>query len=295
MASAPKVLVAFDLGDASLEALRQARELAHGTGGSLAVCHVLPAEYNLSLLLGGLVPDDTADTTAEDRSARLALEARARDQLGLELSEIFIERGPAYAQIVRRAESWGADFIVLGSHNRTGIARALLGSVAERVARHAHCSVLVARPSPSGPVVAATDLSDPSLPAVAAGAAAAQRAGAPLLVVSALEWTNALPEPTAGLIGVMPALPPPEVQNEVRGALLTTLEGALGRVGAKGEVRVLEGPVAPAITEFGRAQEASLIVVGTHGRTGLSRLAIGSVAEQVIRSAPCSVLAVRAQ
>lgn len=294
MASVPKVLVALDFGDASLEALRQARQLAHGTGGALAACHVLPAEYDLSLLFPGRVPDASADSAADDEKTRRALEEHARDKLGLELSEIFIERGSAYAQIVRRAEAWGATFIVAGSHNRTGISRVFLGSVAERVARHAHCSVLVARPSPTtGLVVAATDLSDPSLPAIAAGAEAARRADGQLVVVSALEWTNAMPAPSAGLIGGMPVLPPPEMQAEVRSALRTTLEGALGRAGAIGNVQVLEGPVAPSIVDCANRLNASLIVVGTHGRTGLARLAIGSVAEQVIRSAQCSVLAVR--
>ena len=294
MASAPKVLVALDFGDASLEALRQARELAHRTGGILAACHVLPAEYDLSLLFPGRVPDASADSAAEDDQARRALEAHAREKLGLELSEIFIERGSAYAQIVRRAEAWGATFVVAGSHNRTGISRVLLGSVAERVARHAHSSVLVARPSPTrGIVVAATDLSDPSLPAIAAGAEAARRADAQLVVVSALEWLNAMPEPSAGLIGGMPVMPPPEMQAEVRSALHITLEGALERAGATGSVQVLEGPVAPAIVDCANRLHASLIVVGSHGRTGLARLALGSVAEQVIRTASCSVLAVR--
>ncbi|MDQ2647631.1 MAG: universal stress protein, partial [Myxococcota bacterium] len=99
----------------------------------------------------------------------------------------------------------------------------------------------------------------------------------------------------AGLIGGMPVLPHPEIQAEVRAALRSTLEGALGRAGAVGNVQVLEGPVAPAIVDSANRLHASLIVVGTHGRTGLARLALGSVAEQVIRSASCSVLAVRAE
>jgi nucleotide-binding universal stress UspA family protein len=60
-----------------------------------------------------------------------------------------------------------------------------------------------------------------------------------------------------------------------------------------GEARVLDG--APAATIVATAEElgAELIVVGTHGHTGLARLALGSVAESVLRNATCSVLAVR--
>ena len=53
--------------------------------------------------------------------------------------------GEPAASVVREAERVGATLIILGSHGRTGMARALLGSVAERVVRHAHCSVLVVR------------------------------------------------------------------------------------------------------------------------------------------------------
>ena len=65
------------------------------------------------------------------------------------------------------------------------------------------------------------------------------------------------------------------------------------RVGATGEVKVLEGPVASSIVACAEELGAELIVVGTHGRTGLARLTLGSVAEHVIRNAGCSVLAVR--
>ena len=182
----------------------------------------------------------------------------------------------------------------MGSHGRTGLARAVLGSVAERAARYAHCSVLVARPSPkAGVVLAATDLSELSLPAIAAGAAAAKRSGARLVVASALEWNDSAFTSLSGLLGTLPVLPPADLQQQLREALRSALEGAMARVGAVGEARVLDGSAASAIVDCAEELAAGLVVVGTHGRTGLARLALGSVAERVIRSAGCSVLAVR--
>jgi nucleotide-binding universal stress UspA family protein len=289
-----KVLAALDFGEPSLEALRQARELAHGLGGTLAVCHVLPAVRDLSQLFpqGGVIVE--SDQIAEEERTRKALAEHARTALGLELTEVFVDRGEAYAEIVRRSETHGADFIVVGSHGRSGLSRVVLGSVAERVARHAHCSVLVARDvRKGGIVVAATDLSDPSLPAITAGAAAAQRSGARLVVVSAIDWTSPGSVQALGLIGAVPALPPPELCEEVRGVLRSTLEQAMGRLGVVGEARVLEGSAASAIVACAEELGAGLVVVGTHGRTGLARLTLGSVAERVIRGAGCSVLAVR--
>ncbi len=289
------VLAAVDFGDSSLEALRQARALAHALGGKLAVCHVLPGVPDFSFLFPDREPENTAELTADEESARRALVDHARTKLGLELTEVFVERGPAYAEVVRRAELWGASYIVLGSHGRRGLARAVLGSVAERVVRHAHCSVLVARPAPKpGVVLAATDLSDASMPAVVEGAAAAKRLGARLVVVSVLEWADPISVSAGSLIGVASPAPTVELQREVADALRVTLEQSLVRLGVQGEVRALQGSPATEIVRAAEELGAELVVVGTHGRTGLARLAVGSVAERVIRSAHCSVLAVRA-
>jgi nucleotide-binding universal stress UspA family protein len=57
---------------------------------------------------------------------------------------------------------------------------------------------------------------------------------------------------------------------------------------------LLEGDPAPAILEFAQRRQCSLIVMGTHGRTGLERLLMGSVAEQIVRASPCPVLTVKA-
>jgi len=294
MVTPVKVLAALDYGESSLEALRQARALAHGVGATLAACHVLPGAHDLSLLFPSrsLVAD--TDIVIEDNQARDSLKERARERLGLELNEVFIERGPASTGLVRCAESQGADFIVVGSHERSGLARTVLGSVAERVVRHAHCSVLVARPPErTGVVLAASDLSEPSLLALAAGAAAAQRSGAKLLVVSALEWTEGTLGAAAGLLGSLPVVPSVELQDQVREVLRSTLAQAMARAGAVGEARVLDGPAAAAILACAAELGAELIVVGTRGRTGLARLALGSVAEHVTRDAGCSVLVVR--
>jgi nucleotide-binding universal stress UspA family protein len=288
-----RVLSALDFGESSLEALRQARALAHGIGGSLAVCHVLPGSPDLAAYLGAIDPARSVEQTAEEEQARRELTSHVREKVGLEVTEAFVERGAAYAEIARRAEAWGANFIVVGTHGRQGLARAVLGSVAERVVRHAHCSVLVARPTEkTGIVLVATDLSPTSLPAIAEGAAAAKRTLARLVIVSVLDWGAPAWTSTA-LFGALPAVPTRELKKRVRDTLKGTLDDAVARAGVAGEARVLEGPAASEIVHHASELGAELVVVGTHGRTGLPRLALGSVAERVIRSASCSVLAVR--
>jgi nucleotide-binding universal stress UspA family protein len=288
------VLAAVDFGDPSLEALRQARALAHAVGGSLSLCHVLPAPSPLAGVLGDIDQAEAAALTGEEENTKKALLEHARDKLGLEISDVVVVRGDAHQEIVRAAESRKASYVVVGTHGRTGITRLVLGSVAERVARHAPCSVLVARPATkTGVVVAASDLSEPSLPAIKQGAAAATRSGARLVLVSVLEWGSTMPMPALGMFGALPAIPPLDVQQQVRDALKTASEQALANAGAAGEVSIVDGAPAPGIVEVANELGAELIVVGTKGRTGVARLALGSVAEEVIRTASCSVLVVR--
>jgi nucleotide-binding universal stress UspA family protein len=154
--------------------------------------------------------------------------------------------------------------------------------------------VLVAREvEKTGVVVAASDLSEPSLPAIGEAAAEAKRRGARLLVVSVLDWGSAMPVPALGMFGALPAIPPPELQQQMRDSLRSAVEQALAREGGEGEVRVVDGSPADEIVRVAEDVGAELVVVGTHGRTGVARLALGSVAERVIRTAKASVLVVR--
>ena len=67
------------------------------------------------------------------------------------------------------------------------------------------------------------------------------------------------------------------------------------KAGAKARGLLLEGVAWDQVVRTARARKADLIVMGTHGRTGLAKLFLGSVAERVVGSAPCSVLTVRAR
>jgi nucleotide-binding universal stress UspA family protein len=290
-----RVLVAHDSGEPSIVALEQGRTEAKATGGPLAVCHVMPVLYETEPFFSQFRQEAALDLGSAEADVRRAIEEKLRSELDTQQAEVFVDRGTPYAEIVRRAEAWRADLIVVGSHGRSGIARALLGSVAERVVRHAHCSVLVARPvSKAGVVVAATDLSEASLPVVEAAARAAERRNARLVVATAVEWSYAAWGSVVGApFGATPVVPPVDVQDQVRAAMRETIQRELERVGAKGEAFVIDGTPSSAIAEKAEELAAELVVVGTHGRTGLARLTLGSVAERVVRAAGCSVLVVR--
>ena len=81
--------------------------------------------------------------------------------------------------------------------------------------------------------------------------------------------------------------------DDLRAAARSRLEERLAHFGIDGDVEAVAGPAATTIVSRAQAIGAELIVVGTHGRTGLARLTLGSTAERVIDTAPCSVLVVR--
>jgi nucleotide-binding universal stress UspA family protein len=290
-----RILVAVDLSDESIAALKTARALADARGATLAVVHVLASVGDVQPFFPQSYGINATNLLELERLAGEALERRVAEVEGCSDVERFVELGAPYAEIVRRAEAWNADLVVVGSRGRTGISRAMLGSVAEHVVRAAHCPVLVARPARgSGVVMAATDLSDPSLPAVARAAEEARLRGARLVVMHAMERSlAAYGAGAAALLGNVAPSPTAEDHEQMRSSLVTLLGDAMRRFGAEGEALVLDGGAVASVVRAVEEQNADLLVVGSHGRTGLSRLLLGSVAEKLVRLADCSVLVVR--
>jgi nucleotide-binding universal stress UspA family protein len=256
----------------------------------LSVCHVLPEIFAVRPLFPQLHLDDALKLYDLEAAVRDALLERIRTVTGRvpPQAEIEIEQGTVHAGILRAADNIGAGAVVVGGKvDHKGLH--ILGSAAEHVVRYAHCPVLVARPSPAGKVLAATDFSDPALPAVEAGAAEARHRRADLTVIHAIDLLPVMSPSYGDFYGV----PPMDLSDQMRALWQQRLDECVHHFKAKGGGLLRNGPAAPAILSAASELPAQLLVVGTHGRTGLSRIALGSVAEAVVRAAPCSVLAVR--
>jgi nucleotide-binding universal stress UspA family protein len=89
-----------------------------------------------------------------------------------------------------------------------------------------------------------------------------------------------------------PATPSAERNSEF-GARARALARVVEELGIEATCEILDAPAAAAIVRQATAMDAELVVVGTRGETGLARVLLGSVAEKVVRNAPCSVLVVR--
>jgi universal stress protein A len=285
------ILAAMDIDKGSEELLRQADALARSYKVKLSVCHVLPEIFAVQPLFPQLHLDDALKLSELEAAARDDLLKRIRTVTAREppQMEIEIEQGTVHAGILRAAENIGAGAVVVGGKvDHTGLH--ILGSSAEHVVRYANCPVLVARPSPAGKILAATDFSDPALPAVEAGAAEARRRKADLAIIHAIDLLTAISPFYADFY----SMPPMDLSDQMRKIWQQRLDECVHHFKAKGGGLLREGPAVPAILSAAVELPAQLLVMGTHGRTGLSRLiALGSVAEAVVRAAPCSVLVVR--
>lgn len=209
--------------------------------------------------------------------------------------------------VATRLEEWskrsGVDLIVMATHGRGPVSRAWLGSVADHVVRHVTIPVLLIRPADDSEIdLGAAPRFDRILIALD-GSARAE---------ASLDWATRIGRAFQAAYILVRSVPPhyapspylPHVIEETQRALetesqeaasyLAQVERRLRTSGLHVETEVLVGTQPPsailtAAEEFG----ANLIAIGTHGRGGLAKLMLGSVADKVVRAASAPVLVIR--
>lgn len=278
------VLFATDHSEGAERALLYAERLAEREDADLHVLHVVQDE--------SLLPLDDFELDPAEVAAELDLPPPPRRAAG-EPQRLEVERrAPAAASgILSYAREAGADVIVIGTHGRRGVRRLVLGSVAEEVVRLSDRPVLVVGPE-SDPkaeirrVLAPVDFSEHARRALLDARKVAALLEAELDVLHVIEEVT---PPDAYDLHAVP-LATGEVQARSREALGRLLEETPGPE-ASVEVRI--GYPAAVIADYAADSGAGLIVLASHGRTGLRRFLLGSVAERVLRHAPCPVLVVK--
>ena len=143
MGAASHILLTTDFSEASVEAVAKAGDMVQATGARLTVLHV---HRHAPAAPEAVIPDEKHVTSADlDAGVRQDLEDLKRTMLpDVEpVSLVSLENVSTPLAICDYAEKNAVDLIVIGTHGRTGVTRLLIGSVAERVVRHASCPVLV--------------------------------------------------------------------------------------------------------------------------------------------------------
>lgn len=285
------VITAVDLGKNAEGVVRAGARLAKGQ--ELCVAHVLPDLRLARSLYPQFTADDATATLELSRAVEEHL-ASLCERLELTNATIHVEAGTAYSVTVELATRRRARLLVVGAPSDPS---RWLSGTAERIVRYAPCPVLVHRgdseESGARPVVAATDLSDPSLPAIRAAAALAEDLGAPLHLVHVVDFDRTMATLSFAASIAAASIPTPVPAAEMTLVAEQSLEAAAAMQAPGSTRKVLLGTPTTEILEYAKRVDAGVIVVGTLGRTGLDRVLVGSVAETIVREAPCSVLVVR--
>jgi nucleotide-binding universal stress UspA family protein len=194
-------------------------------------------------------------------------------------------------------EESDADVVVMGTHGRGAVGRAILGSVAREVVRLSQCPVLTVRGRGEDDVihriervVVPVDFSDHSALALDYARFLAAAFGARLQIVHVVE--EALYPEFYYPVLASPLTLTPAMRQQVEEQLRSWLREKIGAE-LQADVHVLAGRAASEITAQAVAQESDLIVISSHGRTGFERALMGSVAESVVTRAHCPVLTVK--
>jgi nucleotide-binding universal stress UspA family protein len=296
------VLVPLDGSEVAERALPLASGLARRAGATLQLLHVhvpLPAD---PIYVEGLpLLDEHLHPRRREHERAYLEQVRARVAADVPTSVTLLD-GSAAGAIARHAATSRAWLVVLTTHGRGGVERAWLGSVTDELARVSPVPLLVVRPEPpAAPAIARVlvplDTSQTSEAILEHAVRIARIEGAELVLLAIVRPLAAavwLPE---GPIGATPVPEPEDVlrrQETAARAYLERTAATLAAAGIRARTRLEVAPsVAPAVLAAAAAEGAGLIAMATHGRSGLARLALGSVADKVVRGGQVPVLLFR--
>lgn len=280
------IAVGVDFSQSSEIALSHAADMAERSGAELLMLFLHSANAQLATAVAHHVEAAIRDHLG---ATRAALEAKRRELRNdnVRASAHLIAGDPKH-ELAPAAKQLGASLLVVGSRGNTGVKRWLMGSCAELSARKSEINVLVARGSDDARhrrILVPVDLSTQSRSCIEMALRLVEPTGA-------IDLLHCVERPFLGVqsAGVVYAADDAQREAEVLGEALLdvyrhrfpeiSFEIAHGAPAAEIDARVSERPY-------------DLVVMGCHGRTGIARWVLGSVAETTVRHAPCSVLVVK--
>ncbi len=299
-----KILVGTDFSPEAEAALEQGLNIARHADAELVLLHACsipqPGHPDVPDSMKGAAErfEQMMRETLDENRRQLEDLRESHAGQGVELSHMVIDAFPDTG-VANAARELEADLVIIGTHGRTGLRRLLLGSVAERVVRLTESNVMVARKGKTGAggynrILVPTDFSNTAERALET----ALELVAPGGVIELVNFWQ-LPATATGYWG--PTASAGSVVEPLRKELSETSvalgNGLLDRYRKQHDKIVFEANEQAPVTGIQQKIEDSnfdLVVMGSHGRRGLRRLLLGSVAEATVRYSPISVLVVHA-
>jgi len=297
-----RILVAIDFSRPSLKAIPYALAISRQFGANVHLLHLTNAARQPppTLLTLPMVPQSEWNQRLMKRLEILVLKYRTDGKV----SALEPRIGTAYEEICHVAREIKADLIVIATHGYTGYKRMFLGSTAERVVQHSPCPVLVVRHHAHhgngaghlrthtgfqlAKILVPTDFSKCSQTAFGYGLQLARDFSAELRLVHVI---NPHMFPFGDKYA---ALDPAELLQKMEKAAQKQMLSMAAKSKVRYSASVLHGSPAVEICHA-TDEDVDLVVISTHGRTGLGHLLMGRVAEHVVRYAHCPVLVIPAR
>jgi nucleotide-binding universal stress UspA family protein len=279
-----RIVVATDFSWRSDRAIRRAAVLAGTFGAEISLVHAIDDDQ----------PNDLIVAAQNVASALLQKQVRNLQEVDGVQAHYRVMLGIPPDGIARAAEEIDADILVVGSHRKASLKDIFVGTTAERTIRMSRLPILTANGEPAGPyryVLAAVDFSHGTADAVRVAAAYANESRTPLAVVHVYDT------PASSLIAGT-SLTDDQVEEQRSGEMaraadeLDAFMDALKCAGIRKMLRPHETSIADEILAVAGEVAADLVVIGTRGRSGIAKLLLGSVAEEVLRKADRDVLAI---
>lgn len=279
-----QILAATDLSIRSHRALRRAGLLAQANEAELTLVHVVDEDQPAELI--------EIETREVERILDEQISAVA-ELRGVRCRPAVIAGGP-FAGILRTAESMQADLIVMGAHRKQLLRDIFVGTTIERVIRTGPYPVLMVNGEVErayGTALAAVDMSAPSAHAIRTAQRLRLVGDAHLTIVHAF---LPLAKGKMSLAGLQRESIDEHVASErlrATNELVAFLE-ANELDDQRWSRRIEEGGPLEVISRLGKAMKPDLLVIGTHGRSGIAKVLLGSVTEEALRSLDLDILAV---
>lgn len=296
------IIVPVDFSNMSVQAIQTARQLARRFGASIHLAHVRQFNYAGDFVTPAPPMVPFAFMTYEQDAEKAALRElkRMASECGVSSAKCDVLSGaPAFDEICRLAHTLLANLVVMPTHGRTGLKHVFLGSTAERIVQHSSCPVLVTRGSSleanNGArfriktILVPIDFSGCSREGLRYAIAFANEFGAKIILLHATYLGYVYSSEGTAIYDI------PDLQKAARKTAerkMRDLVRSVNLADAKYETVFTEGSPVIDICAFAKDHDVDLIITSTHGFTGFTHVLIGSIAEQVVRHAPCSVLVV---
>jgi universal stress protein E len=278
------ILAATDFSTRSQRALRRAGLLARDSDAYLTLMHVVDDDQ----------PPDLVALERREAERILGEQIGAMAELRGLHPRALVVAGDPFDGILRAAESTGADLIVMGAHRKQLLRDILIGTTIERVIRTGPSPVLMVNREVDQPyrtALAAVHLSEPSVNAIRTGKALGLPGGAPLALVHAF-----LPLAKGQMFYA--GLSQDTIDGYVADERLRATKELTAFLKANGiddrgrSLHIEEGAPSEVISKTVEQLNPNVLIIGTHGRTGIAKALLGSVTEEALRSLDVDILAV---